>query len=189
MALDDAERDEIDLDRLLEDAHAAEAEAQAALEMLAGVEPEARPEGRAPLVRTLQERRQAVIETVEAATPERRVRTPAERAEAVRRVLEERERLRHRRVRSEQERRQSAAEVIPARPPPRDVRTPEQREADHGAAPAATTRERRPRSYAERLDDARRAALDELERRRAEVAELNRRLLQRRAVRDGDHAS
>lgn len=157
---------EVDLDQLLADAEQAEAEAETLLDLF-----DANQVDRAPRVRTHEERMQAVVEVVESATPPRQVRTPAERRAAVQEVLEERERARRRRIRSEQERRRAAAETVDDQAPPRVTRSSEQRVADHEAALAATRRERRPRSHAERVEDARRAALEELERRRAEVAD------------------
>lgn len=75
------------------------------------------------LVRSREERRAAVEEVVDSATPPRQVRSPEERRAAVERAIEESVRERRRRTRAAQERHARASRPVPE-PEPRQATSP-----------------------------------------------------------------
>lgn len=175
-----ANDDDLNLDRLLAEAEDAAAEADAVLDRLNVAEI---PEATGPQ-RSHQERMKAVAEAVDAVTPERQVRTPSERRAAVQAVLEQRQReIESRRRQREVEEAAAAAPPPPEHPTPIiPLSFPERSPEVARQVVEAASRDRRPRTAAERLQDAKQAALDELERRRHEVAARNRRTLEERTT-------
>ncbi|HLG00642.1 MAG TPA: hypothetical protein VI916_09230 [Acidimicrobiia bacterium] len=170
---------ELDLDRLLAEAEYAAAEADEALERLTT----ATPLEVAPPQRSHEERMKAVVEVIDQATPERQVRTPAERRAAVQAVLEARQREIESRRRQREVQAAAAAAPPPAEHPEPilPLTFPERSPEMAAKVVEQASRERRPRTDAERLHDAKQAAIDELERRRHEVAARNRRMLEDKA--------
>lgn len=140
--------------RLLEDAEAAQREADEALDRLRRATSASNR-----VVRTFEERRRAVMEAVDAVTPEREVRTTEERRAAVLEIAHAEQEARERRRREEQARLEAIRREYRSATPEREIRSEEERRA---AAQALVE--------------------EEFRRRKEAAAELNRRLEERRAA-------
>lgn len=139
--------------RLLEEAEAAERAADEALDRLRRTTSASNR-----VVRTFEERRRAVMEAVDAVTPERDVRSEEERRSAVLEIARAEQEERERRRREEQARLEAVRREFQSATPERRIRSEEERRA---AAQALVE--------------------EEFRRRKEAAAELNRRLEARRA--------